>query len=135
MDVETPDWARGKPGVFAITHDSNLIYIGKAQYGPAVFKEAKNRENKWTDCFKRNGVLPNNIEDTLAYEYVRNHCRIYVAIIDDEKLRDLIGEVEEYLIFKMQRILLCNSSIKKPKSVFAIVNSGDLPPSLPRHLH
>jgi len=132
MNIKTPDWARGKPGLYAIIHDSNLVYIGKAQYGNAVFREAKNRENKWRDCFEKNRLLPSNIEDGRVY--VLNHCKIYVAIIYDEKLRDFIGQIEEYLIFKLQRILLCNSLVKKPKSSLSIVNNGNLPPSLPPHL-
>jgi len=133
MDIETPDWATGKPGLYAITHDSNIFYIGKAQYSNAVFREAKNRENKWIGYFKKNGILPNNIEDGAAYEYVRNHCRIYVVIIDDAKLIDVIGQIEEYLIFKLQRIIY-NRLIKTPTSSFSIWNNGKLPSNLPQKL-
>lgn len=80
-----------------------MVCIGKAQYGNAVFKEAKNRENKWIKAFKRRKILPDNASEESARKYITSHCRIYVAIIDDEQLRDSIGTAEDYLIFKLQQ--------------------------------
>ena len=134
MTIETQDWARGKPGLYAITHDSRLIYIGKAQYGNAVFKEARNRENKWIRCFRRKGILPDSVSDVEAREFVINHCRIYVAIVDDEQLRDLIGKAEEHLMSKLSPTPLCNDLIKNKDGLeqhFLIVNKGSKPPGLP----
>lgn len=36
MKTETPKELSGKPGLYAILHDSTIIYIGKAQYGTGV---------------------------------------------------------------------------------------------------
>ncbi len=137
MTIETPEWAEGKPGLFAITHDSSIVYIGKAQHGNAVFKEAKNRENKWIRCFKRAGILPEGIAPAVAHEYVNTHCRIYVAIVDDGQLRDIIGEAEERLIFNLQDQLICNSLIKNKSKLkrLSIVNSGNLPLGLPKTVY
>ena len=41
MIVETPEKLSGRPGLYAIVHDSNTIYIGKAQYGNVALREAK----------------------------------------------------------------------------------------------
>jgi len=30
MTIETLDWAEGKKGLFVITHDVGLFYVGKA---------------------------------------------------------------------------------------------------------
>lgn len=137
MTVETPNWGRGKPGLFAITCDSSLVYIGKAQYGNAVFKEAKNRENKWIKAFKRRKILPDDASEESARKYIASHCRIYVAIIDDEQLRDSIGTAEDYLIFRLQQKLICNDLIKNLHGTsppFLIANSGSLPPDMPEQI-
>ena len=139
MTIETPKWAEGKPGLFAITHNSGVVYIGKAQGGRnAVFKEAKNREPKWIECFKRQGILPKTTStiDPVAREYVHTHCRLYVAIMDDEQILGLIGEAEECLIFRLQNQLMCNTMIKKHSKLkeLSIVNSGELPPGLPENI-
>jgi hypothetical protein len=81
--------------------------------------------------------LPDDASEDLAREYISSHCRIYVVIIDDEQLRDLIGTAEDYLIFKLQQKLMCNDLIKNLHGIsppFLIVSNGSLPPDMPEQI-
>jgi hypothetical protein len=135
IDVQTPEWAEGKQGLFVITHDTNLIYIGKAQGKNAVFKEAKNRENKWIKCLKKKVVTP-NIEVSLSpYNYIKNHCQIFVGIMSGGQRLDLLDEAEKLLIYRMKPI--CNIQHKKKYcgiSPFIVINEGNPPRKLPERI-
>ncbi len=136
MTKETPKWAEGKPGVFAITHGKLTVYIGKAQYHNSVFKEAKNRENKWIRQFKAHSILSEDMRTEDARTYVDTHCRIHVALID-EKQRDLIGPIEDILISRLQKQLICNTQIKsedKLRKDIKIINSGNLPSGITKEM-
>ena len=131
MMMETPEKLSGKPGLYAIVHDSNTIYIGKAQYSNAVFREAKNRENKWIKCLREKGIISETMLDLAPYEYVQSHCRIYVGMMSDGQRLDLLGDAEKLLIYKIQP--LCNKQHKKKYKggkPFLVTNNGNRPQDL-----
>ena len=131
MMTETPEKLSGKPGLYAIVHDSKIIYIGKAQYGNAVLREAKNRENKWIKCLREKGVVSETMLDSAPYEYVRSHCRIYVGTMSDGQRLDLLGDAEKLLIFKIKPT--CNDKHKKEykgAKPILVMNNGKRPQDL-----
>ncbi len=131
MKTETPKELYGKPGLYAILHDSKIVYIGKAQYGTAVLREAKNRENKWIKCFRKKGLVSEAILGSKPHEYVERHCQILVGIISGDQQLDLLGDAEKLLIFKIQPI--CNDKHKKQykgAKPIMVINDGKRPKDL-----
>ena len=131
MMIETPEKLSGKPGLYAIVHDSNIIYIGKAQYSNAVFREAKNRENKWIKCLKEKRVISETMLNWARYEYVQIHCRIYVGTMSGGQRLHLLGDAEKLLIYKIKP--RCNKQHKKKYKgarPFLVINNGNRPQDL-----
>jgi len=135
-NLETPENLKGKAGIYIITHDSTIFYIGKAGKGNAIVREAKNRENKYIKCLKQMGLMPS---DENYYKYFYEHCRVYCGIVSDDaqqsdQLDFLLSNAEKLIIYEVSKVkLLCNKkSIRKYKSVkpFKVINRGESPPGL-----
>lgn len=77
MSLETPKFFEGRSGLFAITHDSKIIYIGKAGYSNAVFRESK-RELKCSKLLIEHGDLPKDMKHDDP-----RRLRMSISIVND----------------------------------------------------
>jgi hypothetical protein len=140
MSLETPKSFEGKSGLFAITHDSKIIYIGKAGYSNAVFRESK-RELKCSKLLIEHGDLPKSMmhNDPQALAYVNEHCQRYVGIVSEEiqwssQLNRLLDNAENLLIYELNKVTpLYNEQLKDKYShgrPFKVINAGNNPADL-----
>lgn len=129
--------------MYAITYNSLLAYIGKADDAPFTM-EARNRQNKWAKCLIEQGELPKDwghynadrkfeVTDQRARDYVNEHCKAFVAVMENAP-QGRIKNTEEYMIFKLgKKRLRFNKQFKKRFDLegnFSVKNTGDLPQGL-----
>jgi hypothetical protein len=138
MEMETPKDSYGKCGLFVITHNLKMIYIGKAGRSNSVFYESK-RVNKCIKMLKEHGDIAQALSSDDSREYVHKHCRRFVGILSDEAQRSdllngLLMNAEKLLIYEVNRtIRLYNKHYLKEYSgekPFTVTNSGNRPPRL-----
>jgi hypothetical protein len=140
MALETPKAFEGKSGLFAITHDSKIIYIGKAGYGNAVFRESK-RELKCSKLLIEHGNLPKGMkyDDPRTLAHVNVHCQRYVGIVSQEiqqsnQLNALLDNAENLLIYEVNKVTPLYNEQRRDGYThgrpFTVTNAGTLPTDL-----
>lgn len=142
MSLETPKFFEGKSGLFAITHDIKIIYIGMAGRRNYVFSESR-REGKMAKLLMEHRVLSGTKDDydsfERAHKYVSKHCQRYVGIVSEEIQRSeclntLLKNAENLLVYEVNKATqLYNAQLKDKYKVdrpFTVVNSGYRPADL-----
>lgn len=102
MTQETPKQLRGKKGLYAIVHDSKILYIGKAEHGNAVFREAKSHYGKYAETLKQLNIIPESMSRKDAYKYVFNKCRIFTGVTSSDDDIPFIDSAEKLIIFRLR---------------------------------
>jgi hypothetical protein len=122
--------------LYATVHGESIIYIGKASYGNAVYKEAKQYWGKYAEGLREMGIIPETFSKKESYDYVYKHCLIYVGVVSPDTeppLRQIYIDFAEKLILnKIEPMPNCNKKFEKYDGVrpFKVVNKGIRPPSL-----
>lgn len=142
MSLVTPKFFEGKSGLFVITQDIKIIYIGMAGRRNSVFSESK-REGKMAKLLMGHGVLSGTMDDYDSFEralkYVSKHCKRYVGIVSEEIQRSeclntLLRNAENLLVYEVNKAIpLYNVQLKdkyKGDRPLAVLNSGYRPADL-----
>ena len=134
MTDETPEGFERKKGLFAITYQSKIIYIGKAGWGNTVYRESK-RIGKCAKLLQEHGVLPASMSYEDRWNFASVHCGRYVGVVTEEipdgRLNWLLRNGENLLIYKVnKKTELYNEYLKKRylyDRPFSVRNYGDKP--------
>jgi hypothetical protein len=115
-----PKELRGCPGLYLVEHDSEIMYVGKAETEGA-FHRAK-------DHFRGHG---DSIGRWILEGRDGSKIRIWVAWIAAEGCSELINDAEKLLIFRLDTRANVNHSEKYEGNPLHIINKGNHPTKLP----
>ncbi len=132
LNQTTPKELRGKKGLYATAHGSNIILIGKAMHGKGIFREAKEgRLSTYWEGLRKLKVVPE--EKPSGYkllEYVYENCSLYAGVARREDLNNI--EVTEQLLVYRVKPIRNEEFVKSYEGPLglSVINNGNPPPGI-----